>query len=156
LMGTHYQVFPKLISGAASVTHSPQKLEDAFKSIWYKLLPSLCVNSNITKEYRILLLLSRSGPSKSQQMHSAKKSICYSCTGIQGACWDGCFIKHIRCFRSRLDLAGIFFSNPLSPLADSPPMGSFVISENSYIDMESCFVFTLTLISHFSGNKTAR
>ena len=33
LMGTHYQVFPKLISGAASVTHSPQKLEDAFKSI---------------------------------------------------------------------------------------------------------------------------
>jgi hypothetical protein len=43
-MGTHYQLFPKLIYGAAAVTHSPQKLEDAFESIWYKLLPSLCVN----------------------------------------------------------------------------------------------------------------
>jgi hypothetical protein len=55
-MGTHYQLLPKLIYGAASVTHSPQKLEDAFESIWYKLLPSLCVNRNITKEYRMLLL----------------------------------------------------------------------------------------------------
>jgi hypothetical protein len=36
-MGTHYQLFPKLIYGAAAVTHSLQKLEDAFKSIWYKL-----------------------------------------------------------------------------------------------------------------------
>jgi hypothetical protein len=42
--------------GAAAVTHSPQKLEEAFQSIWYKLLPSLCVNSNITKEYRMLPL----------------------------------------------------------------------------------------------------
>jgi hypothetical protein len=55
-MGTHYQLFPKLIYGAAAFTHSPQKLEDAFESIWYKLLPSLCVNRNITNEYRILLL----------------------------------------------------------------------------------------------------
>jgi hypothetical protein len=55
-MGTHYQLFPKLIYGAATVTHSLQKLEDAFKSIWYKLLPSLCVNRNITKEYRMLPL----------------------------------------------------------------------------------------------------
>ncbi len=52
-MGTRYQLFPKLIYGAAAVTHSPQKLEDAFESIWYKLLPSLCVNRNITKEYRM-------------------------------------------------------------------------------------------------------
>jgi hypothetical protein len=52
-MGTHYQLFPKLIYGAAAVIHSPQKLEDAFESIWYKLLPSLCVNRNITEEYRI-------------------------------------------------------------------------------------------------------
>jgi hypothetical protein len=49
-MGMHYQLFPKLIYGAAAVTHSLQKLENAFKSIWYKLLPSLCVNRNITKE----------------------------------------------------------------------------------------------------------
>jgi hypothetical protein len=49
-MGTLYQLFPKLIYGAAAVTHSPKKPEDAFKSIWYKLLPSLHVNRNITKE----------------------------------------------------------------------------------------------------------
>jgi hypothetical protein len=54
-MGMHYQLFPKLY-GAAAVTHSLQNLEDAFKSIWYKLLPSLCVNRNITKEYRMLPL----------------------------------------------------------------------------------------------------
>jgi hypothetical protein len=55
-MGMRYQLFPKLIYGAAAVTHSMQKLEDAFESIWYKLLPSLCVNRNIMKEYRMLLL----------------------------------------------------------------------------------------------------
>jgi hypothetical protein len=88
-------------------------------------------------------------------MRSARKSICYSHTGIQGARQDGCFIKHIRCFRSRLDLAGISFPNPLSPLADSPPMGSFVISGNYSKDMEPCFVVTPTLISRFSGKRTA-
>jgi hypothetical protein len=56
-MGTCYQLFPKLIYGAAAVTHSPQKLEDVFQSIWYKLIPSLCVNRSITKEYRMLPLL---------------------------------------------------------------------------------------------------
>jgi hypothetical protein len=55
-MGMRYQLFPKLIYGAATVIHSLQKLEDAFESIWYKLLPSLRVNRNITKEYRMLLL----------------------------------------------------------------------------------------------------
>jgi hypothetical protein len=56
-MDTRYQLFPKLIYGAAAVTHSPQKLEDAFESTcWYKLLPSLHVNRNIMKEYRMLLL----------------------------------------------------------------------------------------------------
>jgi hypothetical protein len=55
-MGMRYQLFPKLIYGAAAVTHSRQKLEDAFESIWYKLLPSLCVNRNIMMEYRMLLL----------------------------------------------------------------------------------------------------
>ncbi len=55
-MGTVYQLFPKLIYGAAAVTHSPQKLEKVFQSIWYKLLPSCCVSRNITKEYRMLPL----------------------------------------------------------------------------------------------------
>ncbi len=55
-MGTCYQLFPKLIYGAAAVTHSLQKLEDVFQSIWYKLLPSLHVNTNITEEYRMLPL----------------------------------------------------------------------------------------------------
>jgi hypothetical protein len=54
-MGTHYQLLPKLIHWAAAVTHS-RKLVDVFQSIWYKLLPSLCVNRNITKEYRMLPL----------------------------------------------------------------------------------------------------
>jgi hypothetical protein len=34
-------------------------------------------------------------------------------------------------------------------------MGSFVISGNYSIDLESCFVFTPTLISCFSWNRTA-
>jgi hypothetical protein len=89
------------------------------------------------------------------KMCLARKFICYSHTGIQGARWDGCFIKHIRCFRSWSDLAGIFSPDPLSPLTDSPPMGSFVISGNYSIDMGSCFVFTPTLISRFSENRTA-
>jgi hypothetical protein len=55
-MGTHYQLFSRRIYGAAAVTQSPQKLEEAFQSIWYKLLPSLCVNRNITKEYRMIPL----------------------------------------------------------------------------------------------------
>ncbi len=55
-MGTCYQLFPKLFYGAAAVTHLPQKSEEGFQSIWNKLLPSLHVNRNITKEYRMLPL----------------------------------------------------------------------------------------------------
>jgi hypothetical protein len=55
-MGTRYQQFPKLIYVAAAVTHSPQKLEEVIQSIWYTLLPSLLVNRNIIKEYRMLPL----------------------------------------------------------------------------------------------------
>jgi hypothetical protein len=32
-MGTRYLLFPKLIYGAAAVTHSPQKLEEVFQPI---------------------------------------------------------------------------------------------------------------------------
>ncbi len=156
-MGTRYQLFPKLIYEAAAVTHSPQKIKDAFKSIWYKLLPSLSVNSNITKECRMLLLWFQGLALLNPNMDVLRrKSICYSCTGIQGAHRDGWFIKLIRCFRSRSDLAGISFPDLLSLLTDSPPMHSFLISGNFSIDMESCFVFTPTLIFHFSRNRTAR
>ncbi len=55
-MGTGYQLFPKLVYGVAAVTHSWQKLEEVFQSIWYKLLPFLCVNRKIMKEYRMLPL----------------------------------------------------------------------------------------------------
>ncbi len=55
-MGMRYHLFPKLIYGAAAVTHSLQKLEDAFEPIWYKLVPSLRVNRNIRENYRMLLL----------------------------------------------------------------------------------------------------
>jgi hypothetical protein len=67
-MGTRYQLFHKLIYGAAPVTHSPQKLENVFKSIWYKLLPSLRITRNIMKEYGMLQLwfqdLALSDPNK--------------------------------------------------------------------------------------------
>jgi hypothetical protein len=53
-MGTGYQVFPKLIYRTTAATHPPHKLEEVFQKNWYKLLPSLCVNRNITKEYRML------------------------------------------------------------------------------------------------------
>jgi hypothetical protein len=107
-IGTRYQLFPKLIYGAAAVTDSLQKLEDAFESIWYKLLPSLCVNRNITKEYRMLPLRFQGLALPNLNIDVPSKNI-HRHTGIQGACWDGCFIKHVRCFRSRLDLAGISF-----------------------------------------------
>jgi hypothetical protein len=55
-METWYQLFPKLIYAVVAVTHSPQKLEDAYQSICYKLLPSFCVNRNITNKYRMLPL----------------------------------------------------------------------------------------------------
>jgi hypothetical protein len=58
-------------------------------------------------------------------------------------------------FQVKVGLGGNIFPNPLSLLADLPPMGSFVISGNSFIDMESCFFFTVTLISRFYGNRTA-
>jgi hypothetical protein len=56
VLAISYQLFPKLVYGAAAVTHSLQELEEAFQAIWYKLLSSLQVNRNITKEYRMLPL----------------------------------------------------------------------------------------------------
>jgi hypothetical protein len=47
-IGTRYQLFPKHNYGAAAVTNSLQKPEEAFQSICYKLLPSFCVDRNIT------------------------------------------------------------------------------------------------------------
>ena len=55
-MGTHYQLYPKLIYGAMALTHDPDKLEAAFQAIWYNLLPLLRVNPHITKEFCTLPL----------------------------------------------------------------------------------------------------
>jgi hypothetical protein len=45
---------PKILYGAVTLSHPPAKLEKAFQSIYYKLLPSLGVNRCITKSYRML------------------------------------------------------------------------------------------------------
>ena len=55
-MGTHYQLYPKLIYGAVALTHNPDKLDAAFQAIWYHLLPSSRVNRPITKEFFTLPL----------------------------------------------------------------------------------------------------
>jgi hypothetical protein len=92
-LGTRYQLISKLINGAAAITHSPQKLEDAFESIWYKLLPSLCVIRNITKEYRMFPLRFQSLALPNPNIDALSKKIhLLQYTGIQGAHWDGCFI----------------------------------------------------------------
>jgi hypothetical protein len=132
-MGAHYQLFPKLIYGAAAaVTHSLQKLEDAFKSIWYKLSPSLPVNRNITKECRMLPLRFQGLALPNPNIDALSKKI-----HLLQLHWDtgstlGWMLHQapIRCYRLRADLAKIFFPNPLSSLEDLPPMGSFVISGN--------------------------
>jgi hypothetical protein len=100
-------------------------------------------------------MISGSDPSDSQHRCAQQENPSDADTGIQGEHLDGCYIRHIRCFRSRLDLAGISFPDPLSLLADLPPMGSSKISGNSSIDMELYFVFTPTLMFRFSGNRTA-
>jgi hypothetical protein len=50
-MGTQYQLYPKLIYGAVAITDDTDKLETAFQSVWYSLLPSMRVNRHITKEF---------------------------------------------------------------------------------------------------------
>jgi hypothetical protein len=155
-MGTCYQLFPKLIYKAAAVTHSPQKLEEVFQSIWYKLLPSLCVNRNITKKYRMLPLRFQGLALPNPNIDALSKKI-----HLLQSHWDtgntsGRMLHQVyQVFKLKSDLAGISFPISLSPLADSPPMGSFEISGNSSIDMELYFVFIPTLIFRFSGNRTA-
>jgi hypothetical protein len=154
-MKKNYQLFPKLIYGAAAVTHSPQKLEDAFKSIWYKLLPSLCVNRNITKEYKMLLLWFQGLALLNPNIDELSKKIHLLQSHWDTGSTSGWMLHQAyQVFQVEVGLGGNIFPNPLSPLADSPLMGYFVISANSSTDMESCFIFTLTLISRFFGNRT--
>jgi hypothetical protein len=137
-MGTWYQLFPKLIYGTAAVNHSPQKLEDAFQSIWYKLLPPLCVNRNITKEYRMLslryqglALLNPSIDALSKKIHllqvhwdtGSMSSMIYS-------------VRHIKCFRWRLVSMAISVPNLLRYLVNLPHMDSSETSGNCYIDAD--------------------
>jgi hypothetical protein len=55
-MGTWYQLYPKMIYGTASFTYYPDKLKEAFQSVWYRLFPTLQVNHHIMKEFHTLPL----------------------------------------------------------------------------------------------------
>ena len=47
-------LIPKILYGGVAFTHPPAKLLKAFHKIYYKLLPQLGLNKNITREYRML------------------------------------------------------------------------------------------------------
>lgn len=49
----HMQLIPGMSWGLLAVTMSPQKLEDAIMSVYFKILPSLRVNRHITKGWRM-------------------------------------------------------------------------------------------------------
>jgi hypothetical protein len=155
-MGTGYQLFPKLIYVAAAVTHSLQKLEDAFKSIWYKLLPSLCVNRNITKEYRMLLLWFQSLALPNPNIYALSKKI-----HLLQLHWDtestsGWMLHQAyQVFQIKVGLGMNIFSRSFISFGRLTTHGFFCNLWNYSIDMELCFVFTPTLISCLSGNKTA-
>ncbi len=132
-MSTGYRLFPKLIYGAAAVTHSPQKLEEVFQSIWYKLLPSLCVYRNITKEYRMLPLWFKGLALPNPNIDALSKKIhLLQSHWDTGSRQEGCSIRHIMCSRLRSDLAETSFPHPLSPLADLPPIVIIPIIQPGY------------------------
>ncbi len=58
-MGTRYQLCPKMIHDTVTLTHNPEKLEDTFQTMWYNLLPSLCINRHIRKNSALSLYNSR-------------------------------------------------------------------------------------------------
>ena len=47
-------LIPKILYGGVAVTHPPAQLLKAFQKIYYNLLPQLGINSNITRDYRML------------------------------------------------------------------------------------------------------
>jgi hypothetical protein len=53
-LGLRHQLWRQMSYGLIAVSHPPDKLEEAFQSVWYKCLPSLRVNRNIAKEWRML------------------------------------------------------------------------------------------------------
>jgi hypothetical protein len=127
-MGKRYQLFPKLIYGAAAVTHAPQALEDACQSIWYKLLPSLRVNRNITKEYRMLPLrfqgLALPNPnieSLSRKIHLLQTNWTRAVRSVK------CYTRHIKFFKWRWASAGTYFLNHMCRSRVSQLMVSFGI-----------------------------
>ena len=97
-MGTWYQLFPKLIYGAAAVTHPPQKREDTYQSIWYKLLSFLQVNRNINKYYRMMPLWYQGLALPNPNIDALSKKI-HLLHGVQGVRPEECFIRHIKPFR---------------------------------------------------------
>ena len=50
----HAQLFPGMVWGLVAVIMRPQKLDDLIQSLYYKILPHLGVNRNITKPWRTL------------------------------------------------------------------------------------------------------
>ncbi len=156
-MGTRYQLFLKLIYWAAAVTHSLQKLENVFQSIWHKLLPSLCVNRNITKEYRMLPLRFQGMALPNPNIDVLSKKI-----HLLHSHWDtGSMLGRMlhqayKVFQVEVGLGRNIFSRSFISFGRlATHMGSFKISGNSSIDMELYFVFTPTLIFRFSRNRTA-
>jgi hypothetical protein len=53
-LGLRYQLFPKISYGLVAVSAPPKQLEKVFQTIYYKALPSLRVNRNITKAFHTL------------------------------------------------------------------------------------------------------
>jgi hypothetical protein len=157
-MGTRYQLFPKLIYGAAAVTHSPQKLEEVFQSIWYKLLPSLCVIRNIMKEYRMLPLRYQGLALSNPNIDVLSKKI-----HLLQSHWDtGSMLgwmlhQAYQVFQVEVGLGGNIFSRSFISFGRLTTHGFFQnLWELLHTYMELYFVFTPTLIFRFSGNRTAR
>jgi hypothetical protein len=155
-MGTCYQLFPKLIYGAAAVTYSPQKLEEAFQSIWNKLLPSLCVNRNITKDYRMLPLWYQGLALPNPNINALSKKI-----HLLQSHWDtgstpGRMLHQAyQVFQVEVGLGGNIFSQSFVSFGSLPPMGSSETSGNSCIDTELYFISIPTLTFLYSVNMTA-
>ncbi len=155
-MGTHYQLFPKLIYGAATVTHSPQKLEDAFESIWYKLSPSLRVNRNITKEYRMLPLRFQGLALLNPNIDALSKKI-----HLLQLHWDtGSMLQRMlhqayQVFQVKVGLGGNIFSRSFISFGRLTSHGFFCNLWEFIHRYRVGFVFTLTLISCFFRKRTA-
>ena len=51
----HPQLYPVMVWGLLAAIIKPTKLEEIMQGLYYKILPLLRVNCNITKDYRMIL-----------------------------------------------------------------------------------------------------